>query len=469
VVRGYIGALKHGSAGDVLFTGETADGFGVRAETALEMGISSTGLMRLTSGGLAIGSLFNPSHLLHVSKDQNAATRVQLDNANAGGSAYAEYVVTSNTVVNKLTAAGYAGYGFMGTTSAHNLAITAGASTGIVVQHTDQFVGIGTSAPAARLHVVRTGEQLRLGYDASNYLSFAISSAGVATLTPTGGLLTVSSNSRNIQIHSPTAHSLYVGSLPPSITGQYNTSFGLSSLVSNTTGVYNTAIGNSSLSSNTTGYYNIAMGFGAANFNEGGNSNVALGSFALFENTSGSNNVAIGYQALDDNTVSTNTALGAQALRFLVSYTNCTGLGFESAVTASNQVQLGNSSTTTYAYGAVQDRSDIRDKADVRDTVLGLDFISRLRVVDFRRDYREDYPKGIRDGSKKRSRFHHGLIAQEVKQVIEDTGIDFGGFQHHSIAGGQDVMSIGYSELIGPMIKAIQELEAEIEQLKQSK
>jgi len=142
---------------------------------------------------------------------------------------------------------------------------------------------------------------------------------------------------------------------------------------------------------------------------------------------------------------------------------------FVSAVTASNQVQLGNSSTTTYAYGAVQDRSDIRDKADVRDTVLGLDFISRLRVVDFRRDYREDYPKGIRDGSKKRSRFHHGLIAQEVKQVIEDTGIDFGGFQHHSIAGGQDVMSIGYSELIGPMIKAIQELEAEIEQLKQSK
>jgi hypothetical protein len=177
-------------------------------------------------------------------------------------------------------------------------------------------------------------------------------------------------------------------------------------------------------------------------------------------------------------------------------------------------VQLGNGSTTTYAFGAVQDRSDIRDKADIRDTELGLEFVNALRPVDFKWDMREDYrpeahkpvvepiePKEdasneekakyaeelaaynaykvkldkwledvklaniTHDGSKKRNRFHHGLIAQEVKAVLDAKGIDFGGFQDHSIKGGDDVLSIGYVELIAPMLKAIQELSAKVAEL----
>ena len=69
------------------------------------------------------------------------------------------------------------------------------------------------------------------------------------------------------------------------------------------------------------------------------------------------------------------------------------------------------------------------------------------------------------DGTKKRSRYHHGLIAQEVKAVLDQQGIDFGGFQDHSLKGGDDVLSIGYIELIAPMIKSIQQLKARIEQL----
>jgi hypothetical protein len=46
-------------------------------------------------------------------------------------------------------------------------------------------VGIGTTA-AARLHSLSTTEQLRLGYDASNYLSATIGSTGRATLALTG-------------------------------------------------------------------------------------------------------------------------------------------------------------------------------------------------------------------------------------------------------------------------------------------
>lgn len=167
------------------------------------------------------------------------------------------------------------------------------------------------------------------------------------------------------------------------------------------------------------------------------------------------------------------TAFGDLALNSSVTTgTNCSGFGYNAQVTGSNQVQLGDSATTTYAYGAVQDRSDMRDKADIRDTVLGIDFIMALRPVDFRWDYREDYTDGVKgiavekDGSKKRSRFHHGLIAQEVKETLTNMGIDFGGFQDHSISGGADVMSVGYTEFIPVLIKAIQELKDEIELLK---
>ena len=148
---------------------------------------------------------------------------------------------------------------------------------------------------------------------------------------------------------------------------------------------------------------------------------------------------------------------------------------FPAQVTGSNQVQLGDASTTTYAYGAVQNRSDVRDKADIQDTKLGLSFIQKLRPVDFKWDMREDYRKDgedlgdiTHDGSKKRTRYHHGLIAQEVENVIKDTGIDFGGYQDHSTKGNDDVKSIGYEELVAPMIKAIQELKEELDAYKAS-
>lgn len=47
-------------------------------------------------------------------------------------------------------------------------------------------VGINTTTPAARLHVSATTEQLRVAYDASDYLSTTISSTGNATFALTG-------------------------------------------------------------------------------------------------------------------------------------------------------------------------------------------------------------------------------------------------------------------------------------------
>jgi hypothetical protein len=46
--------------------------------------------------------------------------------------------------------------------------------------------GFGNVAPSARIHATSTTEQLRLGYDASYYASFTVSSAGNLTITNTG-------------------------------------------------------------------------------------------------------------------------------------------------------------------------------------------------------------------------------------------------------------------------------------------
>lgn len=235
------------------------------------------------------------------------------------------------------------------------------------------------------------------------------------------------------------------------------------------------------------------LGIDALASNTTGQSNTAIGYWALISNTTGSTNTAIGSTALNSQTTATgNTAIGYAAITNSANYSNIVGVGAQTEVTGSNQVQLGKSSTTTYAYGAVQNRSDVRDKADIRDTQLGLEFISSLRPVDFKWDMREDYrPDPLpgnateeeraaylesaklanitHDGSKKRNRYHHGLIAQEVKAVLDAQGIDFGGYQDHSIKGGDDVLSIGYEELIAPLIKAVQELAARVATLEAAK
>lgn len=95
------------------------------------------------------------------------------------------------------------------------------------------------------------------------------------------------------------------------------------------------------------------------------------------------------------------------------------------------------------AGGMLAALSDEREKEDIEDSTLGLDFVSKLRPV------RWKY-KG-KKGS------HDGLIAQELKKAMEEAGVD--GEMH--VDGERQ--GIRYGELIGPIIKAIQELDAKVE------
>jgi len=333
------------------------------------------------------------------------------------------------------------------------------------------------------------------------------------------------------------------GALQSNDTGESNTAVGAEALLLNVIGIRNVAVGARALRNNTASN-NIAVGFEAARDTFGGTDNVAIGVMALQTNTSGSGNIAIGKSTLLNSglgaqniaigiqsmtactsgasnvgigadTLSSNTtgvgnsALGTFALSAGSALDNATGVGYNAQVTGNDQVQLGNASTTTYVYGTVQNRSDIRDKADVRDTTLGLSFVMSLRPVDYRWDLRADYqpmpPKKpslerpdeasptyaqdlaayeaeqdvyrlaisqyhdackpgnlTHDGSKKRTRFHHGFIAQDVVAL----GADFGGVQDHKVNGGEDVLSLGYDEFIAPLVRAVQEQQATIEALR---
>ena len=260
-----------------------------------------------------------------------------------------------------------------------------------------------------------------------------------------------------------------------------NSIFGQSTSTGITTGDYNTSVGYNLAIDITTGSFNSAFGSNSLYSNKSGSDNCSFGYRSIFSSgTATSRNSAFGSNSLYSSSGSANTAVGYNALSSNSAYVNSTGIGANAAVTGSNQVQLGDSATRAYAYGAVIDRSDIRDKADVKDTSLGLEFIKELRPVDFKWDMREDYKPSFNkdadpeiyklanithDGSKKRNRYHHGLIAQEVKEVLDKNGIDFGGYQDHKIKGGDDVLGIGYTELIAPMIKAIQQLSAKVDSL----
>lgn len=271
--------------------------------------------------------------------------------------------------------------------------------------------------------------------------------------------------------------------------GNYHTAIGYGALSLCTASDANTAVGSVALNRTTSGTANVAMGYGSLYNNTTGSDNTSIGQYSSFNNVTGARNTALGSGALYSTTAGYNTAVGYDALRGnttgenntalgyragegATNYSNTTCIGSFSSVTGSDQIQLGSSSTTVYAYGSVQNRSDGRDKKDIRDTELGLDFILSLRPVDFRYDYREDYAPADRDstfthprndGSRMRREFHHGFVAQEVATVVKEKSLPFGGVNHVSENGGKDVYYLGYSEFIAPLTRAIQEQQKIIE------
>jgi hypothetical protein len=145
---------------------------------------------------------------------------------------------------------------------------------------------------------------------------------------------------------------------------------------------------------------------------------------------------------------------------------------------ADNSSALGTTSfrfTQVCAVNGTIQTSDLREKKDIQSSNLGLEFITKLKPVSYKWKVGENIVTAEEDGvsengelkykqvitPREGKRTHYGLIAQEVKDVLGD--IDFGGFIHDSES---DLMGLRYDQFISPLIKAIQEQQAQIEELK---
>lgn len=189
----------------------------------------------------------------------------------------------------------------------------------------------------------------------------------------------------------------------------------------------------------------------------GGNvvSNAAFGITALSGNTSGSYNTAIGGTALSTNVAgSQNTALGYGANVCSGNLNNAMALGYGAVVCQNNRIVLGNALVTSIGgYGPWTNYSDRRLKENITYTDnLGLDFILKLKPVSY--NYIADTNKTRRDG----------LIAQDVKQVLEELNVPFSG-----LVIGDDkmsTMSLSYESFVLPLIQSIKEQQKELEEIK---
>jgi len=124
------------------------------------------------------------------------------------------------------------------------------------------------------------------------------------------------------------------------------------------------------------------------------------------------------------------------------------------------------------ANGTIQ-TSDGREKTDVTNATLGIEFIQSLRPVSYKWIEGGKRDTGERDEdnnciyeSVPGTRTHWGFIAQEVKQAVDAAGVDFGGWVLTDKDDPDSQQALRYDQFIAPLTKALQEALAEIDALK---
>jgi hypothetical protein len=140
-----------------------------------------------------------------------------------------------------------------------------------------------------------------------------------------------------------------------------------------------------------------------------------------------------------------------------------------------NAVSLGLNGyrwTEVWAANGTIQTSDQRAKTDITSATLGSDFVKSLRPVSYRWVEGGKVDSGNRDEdgnyiyeSVPGTRTHWGFIAQEVKQAVDATGVDFGGWLLTDKDDPDSQQALRYDQFIAPLTKALQEAIAKIETL----
>jgi hypothetical protein len=140
----------------------------------------------------------------------------------------------------------------------------------------------------------------------------------------------------------------------------------------------------------------------------------------------------------------------------------------------------GNRWKTVWTNNALNSTSDRRLKHDIEDTDLGLDFVNKLRPVKYKNNWSES------------PRYHYGLIAQELTSSLAEIGKttsdvgfiasasfqyteediekwktqpDWKAYESEISSSIMGELGLSYTELISPMIKAIQQLSDKVTEL----
>ena len=306
-----------------------------------------------------------------------------------------------------------------------------------------------------------------------------------------------------------------------------NTAVGNAALGNNIDGINNVAIGYEALSGELRGGNNVAMGWGALKMNVWGGSNIALGTGALGQNTNGIGNVAIGdagaYTNGDYNTFIGKGAGNRSSLTTVASNGNVyigkdvgansegsyniiigavtTGGGgaqnFHGGNSINNQIilatgeygqqrvvfdgtnwlfkydvlpsppvyqaQLPNLGSTTVAWPKIYGgtvyannnvlSSDVRLKSNISPLIGALSSLMQLNPV--------HYTKKTSLSASAYTLEENGFIAQEIQKILP-----------YLVQEGTDkdkLLSLNYVSLIPLLTKAIQEQQAQIEELQSYK
>ena len=263
----------------------------------------------------------------------------------------------------------------------------------------------------------------------------------------------------------------------------YNIAVGYNAGGTISTGVDNTIIGGLAGDAVTTGSYNVAVGRSALGANTIASSNTSIGWNSLGDNVDGSKNVAIGHQSLRNfdpasaadtfnvalgyhsglsvSTGTQNTIIGGAAGDALTTGASNIIIGYNaaaSAVDVSNEVNIYNGSVTARFQGSASSWSfvsDARDKKDIEDLELGVEFINKLKPRKFKWD--------LRDSDVDKGKQASGFVAQEIQEVLDNESIDYSGIVD---TNNPDQYTVAQASMIPMLVKAIQELSAEVKELK---
>lgn len=129
-----------------------------------------------------------------------------------------------------------------------------------------------------------------------------------------------------------------------------------------------------------------------------------------------------------------------------------------------------------FSQNAVTVASDRRNKTEVETSTLGLDFVRSLRPVSYRQIVGSNRVEVLDDEARTHvvtavpgRRRHYGFLAQEVQAALAARGLDGASFAGWCIAdpdNPESAQALRYEQFIAPLVKAVQELAAEVAELR---